>query len=149
MSFEAIILREHNLICSYVYGNNTDLDMINGVKTLNEKAADLSSCLEIVCTLDNNIGNEITPEGFAQSLALESNQPRIIGGRLAIITSIQNRINALQYTKIAASHRDSAEVFDNFDDAIEWIGLEDQKELIIKEFNSLKRKHSYPEYRTS
>jgi len=146
MPTEFIISREHNLICSYVFGRNTDIDMIDGVKTLNREASDCSACLEIVCSLDSDDRNEITPDGFAKSLALESNQPRIIGGKLAIVTTLQNRINALQYTKISATSRKDAEVFDNIYDAIDWLGIKNQKELILEQFNSLKRKHSYTEY---
>lgn len=100
----------------------TDQQLNEHVKSFNQEAIDRKGLLELAdCRLLKDIST-LTASGCVRSAMMEENQPRVVGGKLAILVYNELQFGmARAYSTAASSYRDSVHVFYDLDKALAWL----------------------------
>lgn len=116
-------LPDHGFVLSCLSGALDDAGIHGHVSALNERLADASGVLELAdCrTLQDLRG--LSVQALISAANREAGQPRVKGGRLAVVVS-SDLVYGLGrvYTTIAAEVGRSAEVFRDVEAALDWLG---------------------------
>ena len=100
----------------------TDPQLNEHVVAFNDEAAERKGLLELADCRHLIDISTLTASGCVRSAMLEENQPRVHGGKLAIL--VQNELQfgmARAYSTAASSYRDSVHVFYDLQEALDWL----------------------------
>ncbi|MEQ9400112.1 MAG: hypothetical protein RJQ04_13200 [Longimicrobiales bacterium] len=117
------ILPDHGFVLSCLSGALDDAGIHGHVSALNERLADASAVLELADCRTLRDLRGLSVQALISAANREAGQPRIQGGRLAVVVS-SDLVYGLGrvYTTIAAEVGRAAEVFRDVDAALDWLG---------------------------
>ena len=124
----SIVRRYHpslDFVLTRISGDLDDEQLERHVRVFNSEAADRQGLMELADCRELRNVDRLNVTGALNAAALEQGQPRVAGGRLAILVPDNPVIFGLAraYASIACLHRDTADVCQGLREALECLGF--------------------------